>query len=64
MHKSSDEPVPVCAYCCPHDLAYAVHKQPHDGTYVRCTCEEGFGGARHKRPFSEHQIVPDSGRVQ
>jgi hypothetical protein len=47
MNKDSDE-LMISPYCCPHDPLCAVHKPPHDGTYVRCTCEEAFGATRHK----------------
>jgi len=49
MNKDSDESVSMSPYCCAHDPVCAVHKPPHDGTYVRCTCEEAFGATRHKR---------------
>jgi hypothetical protein len=47
MNKDRDELMTVSPYCCPHDPLCAVHKPPHDGTYVRCTCEEAFGATRH-----------------
>ena len=43
MNKDSDQSVSMSLYCCAHDPVCAVHKPPHDGTYVRCTCEEAFG---------------------
>jgi hypothetical protein len=47
MNKDRDELIAVSPYCCPHDPLCAVHKPPHDGTYVLCSCEEAFGATRH-----------------
>ena len=57
MNKDSDELVSMSPYCCAHDPVCAVHKPPHDGTYVRCTCEEAFGATRHKL-FSSPPDIP------
>ena len=48
MNKDTDQSVSMSRYCCPHDPVCAVHKPPPDGTYVRCTCDEGFGATRHE----------------
>jgi hypothetical protein len=61
--KDPNNRMPRRAYCCAHDTACAVHSQPYDGEFVRCTCKEPAtwapiaGWGRHEREVPDPQLV-------